>query len=135
MSALFCEQQDVGRMKYTKNVLMRSLILFAAIYQMHAVLNLLIIHEKQKIKKIILLLVKQNRKLKNSELEGSKDKKKKFTWFKQGRTDEWWKNMLSGDSDENDWKKNFRMSRELFHELLDHLVSDISPNIYRLIEE
>ena len=78
MSALFCEQQDVGRMKYTKNVLMRSLILFAAIYQMHAVLNLLIIHEKQKIKKIILLLVKQNRKLKNSELEGSKDKKKKI---------------------------------------------------------
>ena len=77
MSALFCEQQDVGRMKYTKNVLMRSLILFAAIYQMHAVLNLLIIHEKQKIKKIILLLVKQNRKLKNSEFEGSKDKKKK----------------------------------------------------------
>ena len=64
-------------MKYTKNVLMRSLILFAAIYQMHAVLNLLIIHEKQKIKKIILLLVKQNRKLKNSEFEGSKDKKKK----------------------------------------------------------
>ena len=75
MSALFCEQQDVGRMKYTKNVLMRSLILFAAIYQMHAVLNLLIIHEKQK---IILLLVKQNRKLKNSEFEGSKDKKKKI---------------------------------------------------------
>ena len=43
--------------------------------------------------------------------------------------------MLSGDSDENDWKKNFRMSRELFHELLDHLVPDISPNIYCLIEE
>ena len=59
-------------MKYTKNVLMKGLILFAAIYQMHAVLNLLIIHEKQKIGKIILLLTKQNRKLKkNSESEGS----------------------------------------------------------------
>ena len=59
-------------MKYTKNVLMKGLILFAAIYQMHAVLNLLIIHEKQKIGKIILLLIKQNRKLKkkNSEFEG-----------------------------------------------------------------
>ena len=51
---------------------MKGLILFAAIYQMHAVLNLLIIHEKQKIGKIILLLTKQNRKLKkNSESEGS----------------------------------------------------------------
>ena len=59
-------------MKYTKNVLMKGLILFAAIYQMHAVLNLLIIHEKQKIGKIILLLTKQNRKLKKtSESEGS----------------------------------------------------------------
>ena len=54
-------------MKYTKNVLMKGLILFAAIYQMHAVLNLLIIHEKQKIGKIILLLTKQNRKLKKKQ--------------------------------------------------------------------
>ena len=68
-------------------------------------------------------------------MRARRTRKKKFTRFKQGRTDEWWKNMLSGDSDENDWKKNFRMSRELFHELLDHLVPDISPNIYRLIEE
>ena len=30
-----------------KNVLMKGLILFAAIYQMHAVLNLLIIDEKK----------------------------------------------------------------------------------------
>ena len=37
--------------------------------------------------------------------------------------------MLSRDSDDNDWKKNFRMSRELFHELLDHLAPYISPNI------
>ena len=41
---------------------MKGLTLFAAIHKMHAVLNLLNIHEKQKIDKIILLLVKQNRK-------------------------------------------------------------------------
>ena len=46
---------------------MKGLILFAAIYQMHSVLNLLIIHEKQKIGKIILLLIKQNRKLKKNQ--------------------------------------------------------------------
>ena len=53
----------------------------------------------------------------------------RYTWFKQGRTNEWWRDMVSGDSDDNDWKKNFRMSRELFHELLEHLVPYISPNI------
>ena len=45
-------------MSYSKNVLMKSLVLFAEIYQMDAVLNLLITHEK-KINNIILLLVKQ----------------------------------------------------------------------------
>ena len=35
-------------MKYTKNVFMKGLILFEAIYQMHAMLNLLIIHKKTK---------------------------------------------------------------------------------------
>ena len=65
-------------MKYTKNVLMKGLILFAIIYQMHAVLNLLIIHEKQKIGK-----VKQNRKLKKTV-----NLRVRCTWFKQGRTDE-----------------------------------------------
>ena len=50
------------RIEYTKNVLMKSLTLFAKIYQMHAVLILLIIHEKQKFGNIILWLVKENRK-------------------------------------------------------------------------
>ena len=27
-------------------------------------------------------------------------------WFKQGLTDELWRNMRSRDSDNNDWKKN-----------------------------
>ena len=36
--------------------------------------------------------------------------------------------MLSGDFNDNDWKKNFNMSRELFHKL-HHLIPYISPNI------
>ena len=46
-------------MNYSKNVLMKGLILFAAIYQMHALLNLLFIYEKEK-NDNILLLVNQN---------------------------------------------------------------------------
>ena len=51
---------NIETMYYSKSVLKKGLILFAGICQMHAVLNLLIIHEKEKID-IILLLVKQNR--------------------------------------------------------------------------
>ena len=57
MSALFCKKQGMETMNYSKKVLMKGLILSSAIYQMHAVLNLLIIHEKENIG-IILLLVK-----------------------------------------------------------------------------
>ena len=40
-------------MNYSKNVLMKGLILFTLIYKMCAVLNLLIIHEKGNIDNII----------------------------------------------------------------------------------
>lgn len=59
---IFYKQQEMETIEYTKNVLMKSLTLFAKIYQMHAVLILLITHEKQKFGNIILWLVKENRK-------------------------------------------------------------------------
>ena len=37
--------------------------------------------------------------------------------------------MLSEDSDNDDWKKNFRMSRKLLYEPLHDLITYISPNI------
>lgn len=45
-------------MNYIKNVFIKGLILTAAIYQMYTVLNLLIVHDEQKIGNIIILLVK-----------------------------------------------------------------------------
>ena len=52
---------------------MEGLILFAGIYQMHAVLNLQIIHEKQKIDKIILLLLKRKfKKIVNLSVRNTK---------------------------------------------------------------
>ena len=57
-----------------------------------------------------------------------------------GRSDEWWKNMLSGKADETEWKKNFRLKREDFMELVDsirHIVSSNpnSPNPRKLDAE
>ena len=54
------ETAGYGNNELLKNVAMEGLILFAAFYQMDAMLNLPIMHEKEKNENIILLLVKQN---------------------------------------------------------------------------
>ena len=63
--------------------------------------------------------------MEDEEKEGKKSKVKK------GRTDQWWKTcyMLHDQTDDNDWKKNLRLSRMLFNQLTDELSSYIAPNI------
>ena len=35
-------------------------------------------------------------------------------WFKKGRTEQWWENLLTGELPEEEWKKKMRMSRSQF---------------------
>lgn len=49
-------------------------------------------------------------------------------WFKKGRTDLWWENMWNGIAPEEYWKKNFRMPRQSFMDLLAELNPYISPD-------
>ena len=49
-------------------------------------------------------------------------------WLKKGRTDLWWENMWNGTAPVEHWKKNFRMPRESFMDLLAGLNLYISPN-------
>ena len=45
--------------------------------------------------------------------------KKRSTWGRfEERTEDWWKKMLSDDASEKFWKKNFRMGKDAFHELV-----------------
>ena len=55
-------------------------------------------------------------------------RKQRSTWFNNGRTDQWWKNMFTGVSPEQDWKRNFRMTRQEFDDLCEQLRPHISPN-------
>ena len=55
-------------------------------------------------------------------------RKKKRFWIKPGRTDLWWRNMKEDRCLEEDWKKNFRMSKAEFLKLVDELRPFISPN-------
>ena len=42
-------------------------------------------------------------------------------WVRPGRTSLWWDNFLSGVVISEEWKENFRMSRNSFHQLCDEL--------------
>ena len=50
-------------------------------------------------------------------------------WFKPGRTEQWWRNMISGATPEEAWKKNFRLTREDFMDLAEQLRPYTSPNL------
>ena len=54
-------------------------------------------------------------------------RKRRSVWYKKGRTDKWWENILMGILPEDEWKKNFRMSRETFEDLVQELSPWISP--------
>ena len=48
-------------------------------------------------------------------------------WYKTGRTDQWWVNMIDNSLPDEEWKKNFRLSRTQFFTLLEELRPYISP--------
>ena len=64
-------------------------------------------------------------------------RKKRSIWVRLAeRTDDWWKKMLSEDVSEQCWKKNFRMGKDAFDELVaildPYIGPKTSPNYRRL---
>ena len=55
-------------------------------------------------------------------------RRKRRYWVKPGRMDLWWRDMMEGRCVPEDWKKNFRMSREQFMMLVDELRPFITLN-------
>ena len=66
-------------------------------------------------------------------LKKRKIRGKRRFWVKPGRTDLWWQNMIQNRCLEEDWRKNFRMSKNEFMKLVDELRPFLipSPSIYR----
>ena len=56
-------------------------------------------------------------------------KKKRSCWYKPGRTSLWWDNILTGIAPHECWKKNFRLSKDLFFKLHDEISPYISPDL------
>ena len=55
-------------------------------------------------------------------------RKLRSTWYYNGRTDQWWINMLGNNLPDEEWRKNFRMSQADFNKLLEDLLPHISPH-------
>ena len=55
-------------------------------------------------------------------------RKRRSVWVINGRTDQWWQNMIGEDVPDWCWKKNFRMSKECFLELANELRPFLAPN-------
>ena len=49
-------------------------------------------------------------------------------WFKDGGNDTFWQNLVNGKHGDETWKKNFRLTKEKFYELVDMLRPYISPD-------
>ena len=104
---------------------------FAIFFRIHSLLFLTIMYQKNKNDNFIRILLARKRYLSRKDKilkKRSLCRRSRSIWFKTGRTDHWWRNMISTQSSDQDWKSNFRMSRELFFELVEELRSYISPD-------
>ena len=78
----------------------------------------------------ILILSKRSRsllKMKQAR-ERSLKRKNRSCWFKSGRTDLWWQNITTGVALSDAWKKNFRLPRLLFMDLVSESSPYVSPD-------
>ena len=75
------------------------------------------------------------RKLRHIQMR-KMSRKRRTVWVNDGRTEAWWLNMIKGILPEDDWKRNFRMTREKFcllcEQLRPYLLPGKTPN-YRLL--
>ena len=106
-------------------------VISSAFMQLHGLLYLFLLHRKRNIDLLVThfarkrnLIVKKCKELKLRRLR----QKQRTRWVNDGRTDQWWQNMFSGVSPEEDWKKNFRMTRPEFEDLCEHLRPHIFPD-------
>ena len=99
--------------------------------QFHGLMYLYMLYRKRNIDFVVAHFARKRnlflRKCKDLKLRRLR-RRQRSTWFNNGRTDQWWKNMFTGVSPEEDWKRNFRMTRQEFDDLCEQLRPHISPN-------
>ena len=123
---------------------MRDLIqqfgLFTALLlQLHGLIYVFALFKKYRDDKLLLYYATKRtimqRKLRHLKMR-KMSRKRRTVLVNDGRTEAWWLNMINGISPEDDWKRNFRMTREKFcllcEQLRPYLLPGKTPN-YRLL--
>ena len=100
--------------------------------QIHGILMAWKLHQAR-INNFIIASITRKKKLYHKKLrilrERANRRKKKAFWVSPGRSEQWWLNLVSGVTPTEYWKKNFRMSRTQFYELVEEIRPFISPNL------
>jgi len=106
-------------------------LLSSAFMQLHGLLYLFLLYRKRNNDFLVThyarkrnVFVKKCKELKVRRLQ----RKQRIRWVNDGRTDQLWQNMFSAVSPEEDWKKNFRMTRLEFEDLCEQLGPHIFPD-------
>ena len=99
--------------------------------QFQGILSLYLLHRTIVCRKILaycaLKKSRMQRKAKHIHMKRML-RMKRSIWVREGRTESWWVNMIEGIAPEDEWKRNFRMTRAQFVHLCDKLVQPfISP--------
>ena len=100
-------------------------LLTALLFQLHGLLYIYVAY-RQHVNKSIMIYYATKQTIARRKARHIKMRrllrKKRSLWVKNGRTDAWWRNIINGISPADDWKRNFRMSREQFTELCEELI-------------
>ena len=123
---VFSKKNKMARPKLIIVPLILSVIasFTALILQLYGVILTWKIHLRQQEEAVCMILLRKlsywRRKCKKLRQRYLR-RKKRSCWHKPGRTDLWWENILNGLSLEESWRKNFRMSKDDFMELVTEL--------------
>ncbi len=104
-------------------VLKSILLVLSAALQLHSVLLIQVMVYRHNINQELLRAIEE----KNRALFKYRQTRKRFIrnrkrhWKNPGRTEKWWRNMLDGSMLPEEWVGNFRMSRNDFMKLEEHL--------------
>ena len=108
-----------------KNFVFSILSLFAVLYQLNGFLLAYCSCSQLRGRIIFHQCISQSnklyRKLRHARIRALNRKK-------TGRSDRWWKNLIGSVLLDSEWRKNFRMPREMFIKLADEIRSFLAPH-------
>ena len=81
-----------------------------------------------RVKNLVRAILTRKKKTVSQETTNDARKNTSF-WVSPGRCEQWWLNLVTGVTTHEQWKKNFRMSRTSFYELVQDIQPFISPNL------